>query len=85
MKNSSTENMPAIENRVLVSTAYFGGLFKEISGRLLSDYNESGIIGLPAIPVNNKAISYGVPEIKTIKSALIKSGKSKEDAEYVQK
>ncbi|VVB60520.1 Uncharacterised protein [uncultured archaeon] len=60
---------------VPVSTAYFGGMFKEITGKLMSDYNKSGSVGLPAILIDNKVVSYGVPKIGTIKSALLKYGK----------
>lgn len=56
---------------VPASSAMFGGVSKDILNKLMSDYNLTGKVGLPAILINGKAISYGVPEVEKVKSELI--------------
>lgn len=61
------------------SKAMFGSVPKDIITGLMSQYNQSGRVGLPAVLVNGKAISYGVPDIETVKSALLQTVESKEN------
>lgn len=61
-----------VEARVSVipaTTAYFGGAPKEVMARLMSDA-ESGRIGVPAVLIGGKAVSYGVPRLEDMKAAL---------------
>jgi len=58
------------------TTAYFGGVPKEVMARLMSD-SESGRLGVPAILVNGGAVSYGVPTVEQIKSALLGAANAK--------
>lgn len=56
-----------------VTTAYMGGAPQEVIAQLIGKYNQSGQIGLPAILINGKAISFGVPEIGQIEAALLQA------------
>ena len=60
-----------------VTTAYMGGAPREVMARLIKDFNESNRVGLPAILINGKAVSYGVPEIEAIKSAVLQAVEAK--------
>ncbi len=53
------------------TTAYMGGVPKEVMAQLIGKYNQSGQIGLPAILINGKAVSFGVPEVENIETALL--------------
>jgi len=55
------------------TTAYMGGAPKEVIAQLVGRYNQSGQIGLPVILVNGKAVSFGLPEVEQIKTALFRS------------
>ncbi len=55
------------------TTAYMGGAPKDVIAQLIGKYNQSGQIGLPAILINGKAISFGVPEIGQIEAALLQA------------
>ncbi len=55
------------------TTAYMGGAPKEVIVQLIGKYNQSGQIGLPAILINGKAISFGVPEAGQIEIALLQA------------
>ena len=57
---------------VPVSKAMFGGFLSgEVRNSLMSDYNQTGKVGLPAVLINGKIFSKGVPEIEKLKSALV--------------
>lgn len=65
------------------STAYFGAVPKEIMARIIAEFNQSGRMPVPAILINGKIISYGVPKVEDVKTALLQAkdaGKIKEDA-----
>ncbi|NJD03596.1 MAG: hypothetical protein FIA99_13620 [Ruminiclostridium sp.] len=63
---------------VPVSKAMFGGLISgEVRNKLMSDYNQSGKIGLPAVLINGKIFSNGVPEIEKLKTELVQIMNSK--------
>jgi hypothetical protein len=65
------------------STAYFGSVPKEVMTKLIAEFNQSGRMPLPAVLINGSIVSYGVPQIEDIKTALLQtmdSGKTKEDA-----
>ncbi len=53
------------------TTAYMGGAPKEVIAQLMDQYNQTGQIGLPAILINGKAVSFGVPDVQQIKTALL--------------
>jgi len=55
------------------TTAYMGGAPKEVIAQLIGKYNQSGLIGLPAILINGKAVSFGVPEVEQIETALLQA------------
>ncbi len=55
------------------TTAYLGGAPKEVTAKLVSDFNQSGQIGVPAILVNGKAVSYGASRIEEVKLALLQA------------
>jgi hypothetical protein len=52
------------------TSAYFGGAPKEVIAKLMSDM-QSGTLSVPVILINGRAVSYGVPTVEQIKSALL--------------
>lgn len=50
--------------------------FRKVINELMAMYSK-GKIGVPAILINNEVISYGVPQLEKIKTALKKSAESK--------
>lgn len=69
---------------ISASSAMFGGVSKDIVSKLVSDYNQTGKVGLPAILINGQAVSLGVPELEKVKSAIITAAGSqniKEESE----
>ena len=54
------------------TTAFFGGVPRQIMAELVN-LSQSGRLGVPAVLINGKAISYGVPEIEVIKAALLQA------------
>lgn len=63
---------------VSAAKAYFSfGALKSVLNKAMSDYSESGAIKFPAILINGKVVSYGVPDVETVKSALVQASKSK--------
>lgn len=58
------------------TTAMMGGVPKEVMGQLVGLFNQ-GQIGLPAILINGKAVSFGVPQVEDIKAALVQSAGAK--------
>lgn len=55
------------------TTAYFGGAPREVMAQLVKMANESGQIGVPAVLVNGKAVSFGVPQLEAVKAALLQA------------
>ncbi len=55
------------------TTAYMGGAPKEVIAQLIGKYNQSGQIGLPVILINGRAVSFGVPEVEQIETALLQA------------
>lgn len=51
------------------TTAYFGGVPRKVMAELIN-LAQSGRLPAPAVLINGKAVSYGVPELKALKSAL---------------
>ncbi len=50
---------------------------------VITEFNQSGRMPLPAVLINGKIVSYGVPQVEDIKKALLQimdAGKTKEDA-----
>ncbi len=58
------------------TTAYFGGAPTEVMAKLMSDA-QSGTWGVPAILIDGKAVSYGVPSLDQMKSALLEASSAK--------
>ncbi|MHB1006974.1 MAG: hypothetical protein ACYC3S_15220 [Chloroflexota bacterium] len=58
------------------TTAFFGGAPREVMARLISD-SQSGKISVPAVLIGGKAVSYGVPNLEQIKSALLEAASAK--------
>lgn len=52
------------------TTAYFGGVPKQIMAQLIS-MSQSGRLPVPAILINGKPVCYGMPELENFKSALL--------------
>lgn len=59
---ASVSTMPA-------TTAYFGGAPREVIARLMRDM-QSGTLRVPVVLIEGKVVSYGVPELEQIRSAL---------------
>ncbi len=58
------------------TTAYFGGVPKEVMARLMSA-SQSGRLGVPAVLIDGRAVSYGVPTVAQIAAALLASTNAK--------
>ncbi len=54
------------------STAYFGGVPKEVMNKIIT-FSQSGRMPLPAVLINGEVVSYGVPEVEDIKTALLQT------------
>jgi len=52
------------------TTAFFGGVPKQIMAEIISR-SQSGQLPVPAILINGKPISYGMPQLENVKSALL--------------
>lgn len=65
--------MAALVKTMPATTAYMGGAPKEVIAQLVGQFNQSGQIGLPVILINGKAVSYGVPEVEQIETALLQA------------
>ena len=53
-----------------VSAFFGGGALRQVMAKLISDA-QSGQVGVPVIMVNGKAVSYGVPRLEDLKTALL--------------
>lgn len=62
-----------------VTKAMFGGVPKDIYNKLMGEYKSSGRIGLPAILINGKLITYGAIDYERVKNELSKLNSIKED------
>ena len=51
------------------TNAFFGGVPKQIMAELIN-LSQSGKLPVPAILINGKSVSYGMPELENVKSAL---------------
>ncbi|MBU4361589.1 hypothetical protein KJ813_02860 [bacterium] len=68
IEKTASETGISVEIKVIPATsAFFGGIPKDVRDKLLA----SGGAGLPVILINGKAVSYGVPKIGDLKSALL--------------
>ncbi len=63
---------------VPASTAYFGAVPKEVMAKIITEFNQSGKMPLPAVLINGKVVSYGVPQVEDIKKALLQTLDAKE-------
>ncbi len=65
------------------STAYFGAVPKEVITKIMTEFNQSGKMPLPAVLINGEVVSYGVPKVEDLKTALLQTlevKKTREDA-----
>ncbi len=60
------------------STAFFGSVPKEVMTKIITEFNQSGRMPLPAVLINGKIVSYGVPQLEDIKTALLQTMDTKE-------
>ncbi len=60
------------------TTAYFGGVPKEVMNKIMAEFSQSGRMPLPAVLINGKVVSYGVPKIEDMKTALLQTVDTKE-------
>lgn len=63
------------------TTALAGGVPEEVVSRLVQKFNQSGQVGLPAILVEGKAVSFGLPEVEGVKAALLQAAEAKTQKE----
>ncbi|MEW5818416.1 MAG: hypothetical protein AB1798_23880, partial [Spirochaetota bacterium] len=68
---------PAQVGVMPATIALNGGVPKEVIAYLTSSFYQNGKIGLPLVLVDGRAVSYGVPDIDTLKTALIEAAKKK--------
>jgi hypothetical protein len=61
-----------------VSTAYFGAVPKEVMTKIIAEFNQSGRMPLPAVLINGRIVSYGVPKVEDVKKALLQTLDAKE-------
>ncbi len=60
------------------STAFFGAVPKDVMSKIITEFNQSGRMPLPAVMINGKIVSYGVPHVEDIKTALLQTMEPKE-------
>ncbi len=60
------------------TTAYFGGVPKEVMNKIMAEFSQSGRMPLPAVLISGKVVSYGVPQVEAIKTALLQTMEPKE-------
>ncbi len=75
----SETNIKAQIKIIPASTAFFGAVPKEIMSKLITEFNQSGRMPLPAVLINGSIVSYGVPQVEDIKTALLDTKEIKED------
>ncbi len=56
-----------------VSAAYFGAVPKEVMTKIITEFNQSGRMPLPAVLIDGRIVSYGVPQVGDIKTALLQT------------
>lgn len=52
------------------TTAFFGGVPRQIMAQIVN-LSQSGRLPVPAVLINGKPVSYGMPELENLKSALL--------------
>ncbi len=65
------------------STAYFGGVPKEVMNKIIA-FSQSGRMPLPAVLINGNVVSYGVPKVEDIKTALLQTLDAKKIKEDIK-
>lgn len=74
VEQAVSETGAAVEMKVVpASNAMFGAVPVKVMTKIMSEMNQTGRVPLPAVLINGEAVSYGVPSIEQIKSALIQS------------
>lgn len=60
--------------RIIPATsAFFGSVPREVITKIMTEFNQSGRMPLPAVLINGRIISYGVPRIEDVKTALLQT------------
>ncbi len=71
VQQAITETGVEAQVRMMPATsAYFGGVPREVMAQIMNVFNQTGRMPLPAVLVNGKAVSYGVPNVEDIKAVL---------------
>ncbi len=66
-------NVKAQIKIIPASTAFFGAVPKEVMAKIITEFNQSGRMPVPAVLINGSIISYGVPQVEDIKTALLQT------------
>ena len=74
----SETNIKSQVKVIPVSTAYFGAVPKEVMTKIITEFNQSGRMPLPAVLINGKIVSYGVPQVEDVKKARLQTLHAKE-------
>ncbi len=74
----SETDVTAHVNIIPANIAYFGAVPKEVMTKIITELNQSGRMPLPAVLVNGRIVSYGVPQVDDIKTALLQAMDTKE-------
>ncbi len=65
---------------VSAATAYFGGLPRAVMAQIIG-LSQTGQMPLPAVLVNGKVVSFGVPRVEDITSALLQTAHTENSKE----
>jgi len=63
------------------TAALAGGVPQEVFSQLVQKFNQSGQVGLPAILVGGKPVSFGLPKVEEVKAALLQAADAKTQKE----
>ncbi len=58
---------------VPATSAFLGAVPRNVVAGLLTTFNQTGRVGLPAVLVNGELVSAGVPDLGTITAALLRA------------
>jgi len=65
------------------TTAMAGGVPQQVFSQLVLRFSQSGQVGLPAVLVDGKAVSFGLPEVAKVKAALLQAAAARMQKESV--
>jgi hypothetical protein len=58
------------------TTAFFGGAPKDVMAKLMTDF-QSGKASAPAILIDGRPVSYGIPTLEQMKLAVVEAASAK--------